>query len=186
MEIKQAPSTDFFTTLHTKELVILHGTAGGSEVGAMATLDIKDKIDVPFVIGRQGQIYQRFDPKYWAYHTGTAAICRKSIGIELVWWGWLDLVNDKFLTWTKKEIPKSEVIELPEYMGKRFFHILTPEQIYSCYWLLLKLRSDIPTIQKVETHARYSKLRYDYPPGFPNIAYLQSSITSCPRDWRYT
>jgi len=185
MNIIKRPSNDHFLDTYRKEIVVLHGTAGGSEIGAHTTLDKPDKVDVPYLIARSGTIVERFDPKYWAYHTGKSGICKISIGIENVWWGWVNKVGGKFYSWTNKEVPADEVIELPTFCGKRHYHTLTQEQIYSNYWLILQLKKRFPTLKEVNTHTKYSNMRYDFPPLFPDIEYLKTALTASPIEDRF-
>ena len=73
----------------TKEKIVLHFTAGYIK-GDIAALTTKDNhVSVAYVIARDGNIYQLFDPDYWSYHLGSGAIggntnnSKTSIGIEL-------------------------------------------------------------------------------------------------------
>lgn len=71
----------------TKRKIILHFTMGYLK-GDIATLT-KGHVSVPFVIGRNGKIYNLFASKYWSYHLGAgatggnSAMSKESIGIEL-------------------------------------------------------------------------------------------------------
>jgi len=72
-----------------KDQIVLHYTIGYLK-GDIATLTTPDvDISVPFVIGRNGTIYNLFFSGYWAYHLGPGALggnktrSKASIGIEL-------------------------------------------------------------------------------------------------------
>lgn len=71
----------------TKRKIILHYTMGYLK-GDIATLT-KGHVSVPFVIGRNGNIYNLFPSKYWSYHVGpgamggNTAMSKECIGIEI-------------------------------------------------------------------------------------------------------
>ena len=53
-----------------KERIVLHFTAGNVR-SDMITLTTQDRhVSVPFVIGRDGTIYQLFSSKFWSGHLG--------------------------------------------------------------------------------------------------------------------
>ena len=84
----QLRSGQYFKAEHKKDLIVLHHTAGGS---AKSTLNWWNqdsrRIATPFIIGRDGTIYEVFDPRKWAYHLGLRGtggrVDRRSIGIEI-------------------------------------------------------------------------------------------------------
>ena len=71
----------------TKRKIMLHYTMGYLK-GDIATLT-KGHVSVPFVIGRNGNIYNLFPSKYWSYHVGpgamggNTAMSKECIGIEI-------------------------------------------------------------------------------------------------------
>ncbi|HEX6747614.1 MAG TPA: N-acetylmuramoyl-L-alanine amidase [Longimicrobium sp.] len=79
----------FYKDAPAKERIVVHFTAGYLK-GDIAALTRKDNhVSVPFVIARDGTIYQLFSSKYWSYHLGKGAqggnseMSKSSIGIEL-------------------------------------------------------------------------------------------------------
>lgn len=83
-----------------KDLVCLHYTCGYLK-GDIATLTHPDYlVSVPFVVGRNGTVYQLFSSKFWSYHLGANAIggnlanSQRSIAIELSNIGPLKLADD--------------------------------------------------------------------------------------------
>jgi N-acetyl-anhydromuramyl-L-alanine amidase AmpD len=79
----------FYHSKKNKNQIVLHYTIGYLK-GDIATLTTHDyHVSVPFVIGRNGTIYNLFYSGYWAYHLGPGALggnatCSKSsIGVEL-------------------------------------------------------------------------------------------------------
>jgi len=85
-----------------KRKIVLHFTMGYLK-GDIATLT-KQHVSVPFVIGRNGIIYNLFPSKYWSYHLGPGAIggntgmSRESIGIEISNIGPLKKIGDNLVT----------------------------------------------------------------------------------------
>jgi len=72
-----------------KERIVVHFTAGYLK-GDMAALTRKDNhVSTPFVVARDGTIYQLFSSKYWSYHLGKGAaggnepMSKSGIAIEL-------------------------------------------------------------------------------------------------------
>lgn len=79
----------YYTDAAAKERIVIHFTAGYLK-GDMAALTKKDNhVSTPFVVARDGTIYQLFSSKYWSYHLGKGAqggnetMSKSSIAIEL-------------------------------------------------------------------------------------------------------
>jgi N-acetylmuramoyl-L-alanine amidase len=85
-----------------KKKIILHFTMGYLK-GDIATLT-KGHVSVPFVIGRNGIIYNLFASKYWSYHLGPSAMggntamSKECIGIELSNIGPLKKIGNNLVT----------------------------------------------------------------------------------------
>lgn len=88
--LKPQGVTDFFYPEEThKSAITLHFTVGflTGDIGTL--IDQGSHVSVPFVIGRNGTVYQLFNSKYWAYHLGRGTLggntagSRRTIGIEL-------------------------------------------------------------------------------------------------------
>jgi len=88
--LKPQGITDFFYPIECdKSAIALHFTVGYL-TGDLATLiEQSSHLSVPFVIGRNGTVYQLFNSKYWAYHLGRGSLggntdgSRRTIAIEL-------------------------------------------------------------------------------------------------------
>lgn len=79
----------YYKTEETKSLIVLHFTVGFLR-GDLASLTEQDvHMSTPYVIGRNGTVYELFDPRYWSYHLGRSAVggnglnSKRSIAIEL-------------------------------------------------------------------------------------------------------
>ncbi len=85
-----------------KKKIVLHFTMGYLK-GDIATLT-NQHVSVPFVVGRNGIIYNLFASKYWSYHLGPGAIggntamSKECIGIEISNIGPLKKVGDNLVT----------------------------------------------------------------------------------------
>ena len=92
----------FYKEETAKKKITLHYTMGYLK-GDIATLT-QQLVSVPFVIGRNGQIYNLFASKYWSYHLGPGAIggntamSRECIGIEISNIGPLKLIGNNLVT----------------------------------------------------------------------------------------
>ncbi len=88
--LKPKGITNFFYPDEQKKTAIaLHFTVGYL-TGDLGTLIEQDShLSVPFVIGRNGTVYQLFNSKYWAYHLGRGTVgsntvnSKRTIAIEL-------------------------------------------------------------------------------------------------------
>lgn len=79
----------YYREARAKERIVVHFTAGYLK-GDMAALTRKDNhVSVPFVVARDGSVYQLFSSKYWSYHLGKGAqggneaMSGSSVAIEL-------------------------------------------------------------------------------------------------------
>lgn len=79
----------FYPKAVDKQRIVVHFTAGYLK-GDMAALTRKDNhVSVPFVVARDGTIYQLFSSKYWSYHLGKGAkggneaMSKSAVAIEL-------------------------------------------------------------------------------------------------------
>ena len=149
-----------------KKIIVLHHTAGGaSSVNTIHGWQYnKERVGTAFVISgkakneKDGQIYQAFGSKYWAYHIAFSSksnkvpdkyhnftleqqIAKSSIGIEICNFGGLLLDKDgNYRTYVNSIIPPEEVIELDKpFRGFKYYHAYTDAQIESLKNLLIYL-----------------------------------------------
>jgi len=129
----------YYQGVNEKKYIFLHHTAGGSAASSIAYwASTPDHIATPYVIDRDGTIYECFDPKFWAYHLGVkgnSAIEKASIGIEICSYGALKQKDGKWLTYTNKEIPANKTVQV-EFRGNQVWEAYMPEQIASLKLLL--------------------------------------------------
>ncbi|HPD65122.1 MAG TPA: peptidoglycan recognition family protein [Bacteroidia bacterium] len=150
----------FFKDTPAKEKIVLHHTAGYLKSDITTLTKPNYHVSVPFVLGRDGSIYNLFASKYWSYHLGgnsvggNESMSKASIGIEISNIGPLRLNGDN----------------LYDYYGNLYCH-LTETQYYKVLDVAWRGYSYFATF----TDAQYESLikllkfltnRYNIPPVF--------------------
>jgi N-acetylmuramoyl-L-alanine amidase len=141
-EVKSIPlkSDQYYPSVQKKTHIILHHSAGGSAASSIAYwASTPEHIATPYIIDRDGTIYECFDPQFWAYHLGVKGATwleKASIGIEICSYGQLTPnMAGELLTYTKKVIPKDKAVKC-EFRGFQWYEAYTPEQITALKQLL--------------------------------------------------
>lgn len=152
-----------------KQILVLHHSAGGSSPKNVIYGWQKnpEKVATAFVIAgkptskdthKDGEIFQAFGSKYWAYHlafskktnkvpvkyhnfTYEQKIAKASIGIEITSWGQLTKQPDgTFKNYVGTIVPNNEVVELDKpYRGHVYYHAYTNAQLKSLKELVIYL-----------------------------------------------
>lgn len=145
----------FYPQAIPKDQIVLHYTIGYLP-GDVATLTQNNcHVSVPFIIGRNGTIYNLFPSKYWAYHLGRGAIggnknrSSRTIGVELSNIGPLTRQGDKLHTIYGDEycaLDDAELYQQCDYRGFEYFATTTEAQYQSLNTLLryLTVQYNIP------------------------------------------
>ena len=136
-----------------KTRITLHHTAGGSIDSAVSEFSHTNK-GTAYIIGRNGELKEYFDPLYWANHINyrkmppqilakfksPIIVEKRAIGIELVSYGAL-LKNEAGVAkaWNGKIIDQSEIEEIPIWRGAKYFHSYTQSQINTLKELIKSL-----------------------------------------------
>ncbi len=136
---------DYVLSETSKDLIVLHHTVGAS---ALSTINYwktdPNRIATAYVVERNGEIYEVFDPKYWAFHLGLKGtggeVDKRSIGIEIASEGGLiqragklycfDVVSDRTL-FTQEFYDHGT-----PWRGYRFFDAYSADQISSIVELI--------------------------------------------------
>lgn len=150
----------YFKETSLKERIVLHFTAGylKGDIGVLSAPG--NHVSVPYVIGRNGEIFRLWDDSYWSYHLGPGAsggnreMSQQSIGIEISNIGWLNKVGQNLVSsysntdvycsladtahYTKLSTP---------YREKTYFATFTEAQYTSLTNLLKYLLAKYPAIQ---------------------------------------
>ena len=167
----------FFKEEEPKNQIVIHHTAGSSSPKIIIDgWNINnDKIGTAFVIGgipgrydkfEDGDIFQCFSSKYYAYHLGIPAetfakykipykrLDKTSIGIEICNWGFLEKQpNGTFKNYVGGIVPMDEAVDLGEnYRRYKYYHAYTMAQLNSLKDLLIYLceKYNIPKTYNAE------------------------------------
>lgn len=146
----------FYKQAFLKKYIFLHHTAGASAQSAIEWWNSKpDRIATPFIIERNGTIYENFDPKYWSYALGVKGgtyIEKSAIHIEIVSFGKIDKEGNDFYFQLnpqshKTPIPESDVKVFDQpYRDCFFYQKYTDAQVASILALLPELLREFPSI----------------------------------------
>ena len=139
---------DYIPAETPKDLIVLHHTVGGS---ALSTINYwktdPNRIATAYIIERNGEVFEVFDPKCWAFHLGLkgagGAVDKRSIGIEIASEGGLIQRDERLYCFDKVS---DRTLFTQEYYdhgmpwrGYRFFDVYTDAQISAAIELINKL-----------------------------------------------
>ncbi len=129
MQVSKVKYTHSISSKTKKTGIVIHGTGGSTVEGCISSFS-NNGVSVPFVIDRDGQIYQLYDESYDHYHAGAKfrALSRRTIGIELVNWNYLIKKDNAYYSWVNKRIADNEVIKTDIWRGYIAFHNVTDKQ----------------------------------------------------------
>ncbi|MBN8837166.1 MAG: N-acetylmuramoyl-L-alanine amidase [Sphingobacteriia bacterium] len=157
----------------TKKRIVLHFTEGYIKGDIAALTTPGNHVSVPFVIARDGSIYNLWASKYWSYHLGkgcvggNSVISPSSIGIELSNIGPLTLSGSSLLTGNGDTYcslsDTDDYTALPApYRGYSYYASFTEEQYKSLITLLrfLTTKYSIPR-RFLDEPARYNLFATD-------------------------
>ena len=165
---KELTSDQYFRedTSAIKKQIVIHHTAGdASSVNTVHGWQFTpERVGTAFVISgkakneKDGDIYQAFGSKYWAYHIAFSKstnkipkkyhnfnlekqIAKSSIGIEICNWGILVKDNEgNFRNYVNGIVPKEEVLEFEQpFRGYKYYHAYSDAQLESLKKLLVFL-----------------------------------------------
>lgn len=134
-----------------KEKIVFHFTAGYLKGDISTLTQPGNHVSVPFVIGRNGDIYNLWASKFWSYHLGPSAVggnsnmSSKTIPIEISNIGPLKRIGNNLVsTYRDTDIycgleETSLYHKIPKYRGFEYFAAFTEAQYKSIKGLLLFL-----------------------------------------------
>lgn len=172
------PAGKFFAEKNKKNLIMLHFTAGSTASGAFQSwITQKIQIGTPYILDKDGTVYEIFDPKCWAYNlavTGPKAQSwkhdKRSVAIEVVNFGPLKKVGDVLYAWpgnyTMKwcTIAETDKYVKSSYRGFDYYDAFTPAQKIALVELVNKISVEfgIPkTLPPVEKRGVFDLDFYD-------------------------
>lgn len=191
-----------------KKQIVIHFTAGAeSAVNTIHGWQFKpERVGTAFVISRgtktekDGEIFQAFGSKYWAFHIAFSKntnkvpvkyhnfdlekkLAKASIGIEICNWG--GIIKDKdgnFRNYVNGIVPANEVIELDSaWRGFKYFHAYTDAQLASLKDLIIYLCEKYNIPKKFNSDMFDINLRaLDGEAGiFTHVSYRSDKSDSC-------
>ena len=156
---KHLTNGQYLSSIHEKISAFLHHTVGTTAMGAWRWWNsTPDRVGTPYIIDRDGTIYECFNPKYWAFHLGVRGDDnwheKHSINVELVSAGPLRFVDGEYRfypLWPNKirftVINPSEVYTFTKpWKGHEHWHLYTDDQLESLKWLLGRSTLDFPSL----------------------------------------
>lgn len=174
---RSGDKTFYYGSVADKKQIVLHYTLGYLK-GDIATLTQHDyHVSVPFVIGRNGMIYNLFDPHCWAYHLGPNAVggnatsSKRTIGIEISNIGGLKRTNYGMETYYGDIYCRSDqndaYVQQP-FRRFDYFATFTPEQYESLILLIRYLTASFPIRRNFLDSSDRFKVKNNIP-GFRGI-----------------
>ena len=160
MKIIKKPLDDneYYHDEYNKTQIYLHHTVS-STVDSTYNWWQQDpkRIGTAYIVGKDGTIYEVFDPKYWAYHIGlgVSQYEKQSIGIELVNESYLTKRDNGNYYWLdNKARYRGQVIE-DEWRGQKYWADYPNEQVYAVVDLVKHLTDEFDIKKQV-------LMTYDY------------------------
>lgn len=167
------PEKNYYKEKKEKKCVVLHHTNGW--VVAKGTKDTPSmthfdwwisqdkKISTALSVDYKGNIYQHFDPEFWAHHLGVgSSFDQTSIGIELTNEGSMEKKENNEFIWFsgKVEIPYNRPNDEPIYVkegwrGYNWFAPYSKEQVDSTLWLVKYLCDKYKIKKNFIAHCNY-------------------------------
>jgi N-acetyl-anhydromuramyl-L-alanine amidase AmpD len=155
-----------------KERIALHFTAGYLKGDIAALTKADNHVSTPFVIARDGTIYQLFSSKYWSYSLGKNAaggnkpMCKSSVAVEMSNVAYLrpkpgGVLVDPYGAEYCNEADTAAYVKLPKpFRGHTRFATFTDQQYSSLATLLRYLSATYSIPLRLLPEAR----RYDVVP----------------------
>jgi len=147
---KYLTNGQYLTERFEKTMIFLHFTAGGSKESSWEWWNsTPERIGTAYLVGRDGNTLEAFDPRMWASHLGVKGrnqLDKNSIGIELSNWGPLKQVNGKYFAYpgnySRTEIPieKVQIYDKP-WRGFTAYEKFTENQIRGLVDLIVHLKT---------------------------------------------
>ncbi|PKP29500.1 MAG: hypothetical protein CVU00_15325 [Bacteroidetes bacterium HGW-Bacteroidetes-17] len=144
----------FYKNEIKKEKIVLHFTAGYLKGDISTMTSPNNHVSVPFVIARNGEIYNLWSSKYWSYHLGPGTVggnsnmSKKTIAIEISNIGYLKKIDDRLVTVYGDTDDYCNLSDVEYYTyiqtgfrGQTYFASFTNEQYDSIILLLRYLTS---------------------------------------------
>jgi N-acetylmuramoyl-L-alanine amidase len=173
-----------------KERIVVHFTAGYLKGDISALTKADNHVSTPFVIARDGTIYQLFSSKLWSYHLGKGAaggnepMSKSSIAIELSNVAYLTPKNGVFVD------PYGELyctpeqtdayVKLAQPFRKHSYYATFPDAQYQS---LIKLLRYLTATYKIPPTFLPEANRYDVYPGVAQFRGITTHVNYQPESY---
>lgn len=133
---KDLPLTEYYKKETTKKQIILHHTVSGGTADPVINWWKQDKIHVAvaYIVEKNGDIVECFDPKYWSYHIGKGSTTehnKQAIGIEIINEGWLTKNDNEYRWFENKNKYKGDKVFEYNWREQKYWAPYTIEQVNS-------------------------------------------------------
>lgn len=120
--------------LSEKKYICLHTTAGHGANNVInwwkTRMGDSGTVSTPYIIGRDGTIYNLFSPQYWSHHTGKGAnVDKQTIGIEIENAGVCE-INDDYELYNKDGVRVRNNISWVDEKDVQHYH----EEVTFAQW----------------------------------------------------
>ncbi|HSU16281.1 N-acetylmuramoyl-L-alanine amidase [Longimicrobium sp.] len=167
----------FYKEEKPKQRIVVHFTAGYLKGDLAALTRPGNHVSTPFVIARDGTIYQLFSSKYWSYHLGPKAqggnkeMSSSGVGIELSNVGYLtpkgDTLLDPYGAPYCNVADRDAYVTLPQPFRKRTRYAAFAEAQYASLTRLLRYLTAtykvpaafLPEAKRYDVYADVAKFR---------------------------
>lgn len=143
--------------------LVIHHTAGWDnpynvihawnvdKLGRVATQYVIGGLNVDGKTLYDGEVVECFPDGYVGWHMGSVSsfeyASKLSAGIELCNFGYVTLKNGKYYTYTNKEVPQSQVVDLGyKFRGHQYWHKYSDKQLESLKKLFIHIKKIYPKI----------------------------------------
>jgi N-acetyl-anhydromuramyl-L-alanine amidase AmpD len=173
-----------------KERIVVHFTAGYLKGDISALTKTGNHVSTPFVVARDGTIYQLFSSKLWSYHLGKGAqgdnerMSKSSIAIELSNVGYLTPKDGTFLD------PYGELyctadqtdayVKLAQPFRKHSYYATFPDAQYRS---LIKLLRYLTATYNIPPTFLPEANRYDVYPGVAQFRGITTHVNYQPESY---
>lgn len=192
VSIRPPEANYYYASPVTKDSIVYHFTAGvlTGDISALTT----QHVSVPYVVARDGTVYELFNPDFWSYHLGIGKTFSnkersgRTLGIEISNIGPLTLKEDGLLydIYNKAycKATDTQYYDKVDFRGFHYFASYTDAQYAAIKDLTLQLTTKykipyqfiepekrfefLPSVPKtgIVTHANYRADKSDLAPNF--------------------
>lgn len=174
----------FHETKTTKDMIVLHFTAGSSGATAASWFaSRKDRVSTPYVVDTDGTIFELYDPAYWSFHLGikgTHDHDKRSIGIEIANMGPLMLRDKTLCSWPNNfkqhycEVTDTDRYVKSKFRGYEYYAAYTPAQFDSVKQLVAHLTEQFKISTAIPPEDKRNQFDMNFFSSYAGIASHQN------------